>query len=113
MPNPNDGTQLGTGEVISDEYIDPNAGARGDPNLPPTGFKVARSKIAVGQYGQDQGDASVIQPLPVADYMVRREAEQQELRDIGVRQQSMCRYAFERTDLADRRGNHLSMRGVR
>ena len=58
--NPNDGTTLGTAEVISDEYVDPGTvNARIEPLLPPGAYKLPRSKIAVGRYGVDGGDAAI------------------------------------------------------
>lgn len=110
-PNPNDGTVLGTAEVISDEFIDPATGCRRDPNIPGTGYKMPRSKIAVGPYGQDHGDATPDRPLPVEAHVERRlrELEMLQLRDNCPGQ----RYSFERQQLSDSRGGHLKTRGVR
>lgn len=112
-PNPNDGTQLGTGEIISDEYIDPQTGGRRDANLPPTGYKVPRSKLVTGPYGQDGGDASHDNPVPVEARSDRQLQEMMALRDrydaIGL----MVSRTGERLTLADARGHSLTTRGVR
>jgi hypothetical protein len=114
MPaNPNDGTQLGTGEVISDEYIDVNVGGRRDEDQPPTAYKLPRSKIAVGPYGQDWGDATEATPLQVSDAVSRRIAELSHMRDIDEQRQAFQNYAQERCSLADLRGRHISIRGAR
>ena len=77
MPNPNDGTQLGTSEVIADEYIDPTEQAvRLEPLVPVTGYKLPRSKIAVGPYGVDGGDAAPFNALPVESRQERLIQEQ-------------------------------------
>lgn len=73
-PNTNDNTQLGTGELISNEQIETTAN-RGDPNQPISAYKVPRSKIAIGAYGQDGGDATRGTPLQVESYLERREIE--------------------------------------
>lgn len=115
MANTNDGTVLGTGEVISDEYIDPNQNGRGDASLPQTGYKVPRSKIAVGPYGQDEGDVSASNPLPV-DEVSWSLADREESRELRDRDNSLMamRVAFgERISLADSRGSHFTNRGVR
>lgn len=113
MPqNPNDGTTLGTAEVISDEYIDPNIGlVRRDANLPATAYKLPRSKIAVGDYGQDEGDASRSKPLNTESYIERRQAELVELRgrSFVLAQKS----AFETVPTMDSRGHEFSTRGAR
>ena len=114
MPaNPNDGTQLGTGEIISDEYIDPEDGARRDPAQPGTGYKLPRSKIAVGPYGQDWGDASEFTPLMTHDAYLRRVHELEFLRDLDEQRSGLTTFAQERFNLADSRGRHLSIRGAR
>ena len=112
--NTNDGTTLGTAEVISDEYIDPSAQVvRRDPLLPPTAYKLPRSKIAVGPYGQDQGDASEMLPLYVREQSLLRIAELERLRDREEGMALMQRYAQETVSLADSRGAHLTTRGQR
>lgn len=114
MPfNPNDGTTLGTAEVIADEYIDPTTGGRINPNLPPTGYKLPRSKIAIGPYGQDGGDASPDQPLPTESRAERLLIEVQALRDRDTANQYIARRAGETVSLSDSRGHDLSTRGVR
>lgn len=113
MPNPNDGTQLGTGEVISDEFIAPVDGSRRDPNLPPTGYKLPRSKIAIGPYGQDHGDATQDYPLQAESAAVRRMTEVAVLRDNDESRSQLLRYASERMTFSDQRGRHASTRGNR
>lgn len=115
-PNPNDCTQLATGEVISNEYNDPTYGIRGDPDLPVIAYKVPRSKIAVGSYGQDMGDADIGRPLYVESFLERRLAEDTALRDIAAQNRSLARYASEAnfsTTGGDPRGHSFSTRGVR
>lgn len=111
--NPNDGTSLGTGEVISDEYNDPVAGGRRDPNLPPTGYKLPRSKIVVGNYGQDGGDASPDTPLATESRAERMLAEQASMRDRDHSAMPAATASGERSLLTDCRGHHLMNRGVR
>ena len=113
MPNPNDGTQLGTGEVISDEYIDPQTGGRRDGNLPATGYKVPRSKIAVGPYGQDWGEASEFYPLQVSDAIARRLKEIETMRDVDEGRLQLVRFSAERVSMSDNRGRHTAIRGTR
>lgn len=113
MANPNDGTQLGTGEVISDEYVDPSVGVRRDPNLPPAAYKLARSKIAVGPYGQDQGDATPDVPLPVESRAERWALELASLRDRERAVEQLSRSSADRYALCDARGQHLDTRGSR
>ena len=114
MANANDNTQLGTAEVISDEYIDPTAQVvRRDPNLPQTAYKVPRSKIAVGPYGQDHGDASDNLPLPVSDARAQRIEECERLRDRESAMTTFLQAHDERVSLCDNRGAHLSHRGQR
>ncbi len=111
--NPNDGTVLGTAEVISDEYIDPILGCRVINVLPPTPYKMPRSKIAVGPYGQDFGDASADYPLPTESRAERQLLETQSLRQRFVALTQLQRYAQETVPLADARGHDMSTRGVR
>jgi hypothetical protein len=113
MANPNDGTNVGTGEVISDEYVDPSTGQRRDSNLPPTGYKVPRSKIAVGRYGDDLGDATADQALEIHSRSARQFEEILALRgrDQGI--DTFMKSSAENTGLADSRGHHIAQRGVR
>lgn len=111
--NPNDGTVLGTSEVISDEFNDPVAGGRVDPNLPPTAYKIPRSKIVVGPYGQDGGDASVSNPLPAESLQQRRLAELQTLRERTHMFLALSRYYGDTISLSDARGHDISTRGQR
>ncbi len=112
-PNPNDGTVLGTGEIISDEYVDPTTGTRRDPNLPVIGYKLPRSKIAVGPYGQDGGDATPDNALPVESRAERLYLEHQALRERERSAQLVQRQQTERLPLVDARGSHLDTRGQR
>lgn len=112
--NPNDGTQLGTAEIISDEYIDPALqGVKRDPALPATAYKLPRSKIAVGPYGQDHGDATQDNPLPVEGRNVRQLDELNALRGRDAGLNDLKRYGSENVSLVDSRGSHLANRGVR
>ena len=113
MPNPNDGTQLGTSEIISDEYIDPVLGSRRDPNQQPGPYKLPRSKIAIGPYGQDLGDAANDSPLPVESRAERQALEHQSLVVRYEAAQMMTRYSTETVSLVDSRGHHLTNRGTR
>lgn len=114
MPNINDGTQLGTGEIIANEQIDANPKVRREPELPATAYKVPRSKIAVGPYGQDWGDASADMPLQVESSAARRMSEMDSIR---VEDQTRASYASarygERANLGDARGHSFALRGVR
>jgi hypothetical protein len=113
MPNPNDGTILGSNEVISDEYIDPSTATRLDPNVPPTGYKLPRSKIAIGVYGQDGGDATADNPLPAESRTLRQLAELTQMRDRENALRAYVKVSAEYLSLVDNRGHHLSTRGVR
>lgn len=115
MANVNDGTQLGTAETISDEYIDPNALVKRDRDLPASAYKVPRSKIVTGPYGQDHGDASEAAPLIVDSPQLRRIAEIERMRDRLDVLRGSIRYANEtNTDRwLDARGQSFAMRGVR
>ena len=113
MATPQDGTQLGTGEVLSNEFVDLPGGSRQDPALPPTAYKLPRSKIIVGPYGQDGGDVTMSNPLPAESMQLRRLAELNDLRD---REEAMCnlqRYAYDTMPLTDNRGYAFTNRGVR
>jgi hypothetical protein len=112
--NPNDGTTLGTAEIISDEYIDPTEQAvRGEPLLPVTGYKLPRSKIAVGQYGIDMGDATADQPLHTESRLERQMAEIATIRQRDTYVMQMQHYSTEYVSLIDARGRHIDSRGVR
>ena len=111
--NPNDGTVLGTSEVISDEYIDPVLGCRVVNTLPATAYKMPRSKIAVGPYGQDWGDASADIPLQVEQRSLRLLFEQTALRERLLARESLQKWAGETDQLVDSRGSHITHRGVR
>lgn len=113
VQNPNDGTVLGTAEVIADEYIDPILGCRVITALPPTAYKLPRSKIAVGQYGQDWGDASVETPLHTESTQERWYAERQYLMNQAVGMVELKTYQQETVTLCDARGSFMSNRGVR
>jgi hypothetical protein len=113
-PNTSDGTQLGTGEVVSNEAIG-LATPRGDPAMPQTAYKLPRSKIAVGAYGDDVGDAIAARPLYVESYQERRLAEMAQIAAIEASQNDLRRYAAEsqRGIHHDARGQSISTRGVR
>ena len=113
MANPQDGTQLGTSEVIADEYIDPNLGARPSPLVPPTGYKMPRSKIAVGPYGTDAGDATYDYPLPVESRADRQLQELAALRTRDMGMELLMKSATETMVIMDSRGHHIANRGTR
>jgi hypothetical protein len=114
VQNPNDGTTLGTSEVISDEAIDPQVGGRRDQYLPVTLYKAPRSKIAVGPYGQDWGDATQDQPLAVESRSQRQIAETVSLTQRDQAQSDFIAAAgFHNLTLSDSRGAHFSNRGTR
>ena len=114
VQNPNDGTQLGTSEVIADEYIDPTMQeVRAEPLLPVTPYKLPRSKIAVGPYGTDGGDAAPDRPLYVEGVQQRRIDELRSLREKTQMMANLQRFAEELVPLADGRGHDMSTRGVR
>ena len=114
VQNPNDGTQLGTSEVISDEYIDPTMqSVRREPLLPVTGYKLPRSKIAVGAYGEDCGDATPDQPLATESRLERQMAELATIRQRDAVVMQMARYSTEYVSLIDARGRHIDSRGAR
>jgi hypothetical protein len=113
VQNPNDGTALGTSEVIADEYIDPILGCRVVNALPPTPYKLPRSKIAVGQYGQDWGDAAVETPLHTESTVERWYAEKQFLLNQATGMSVLKSYQQETVTLCDARGSFMANRGVR
>lgn len=112
-PNANDGTQLGTGEIISDEYIDPALGSRLDPDQSVGPYKLPRSKLAIGPYGQDFGDISNDLPLPAESRYLRQVAEIQQLREREAAALRLCRYASETVTRIDARGHDITNRGIR
>jgi hypothetical protein len=111
--NPNDGTQLGTSEVISDEFVDPSMGCRKEPLLPVTGYKLPRSKIVVGVYGQDWGDASFDFPLAAESRTQRQAAEIGRMVMGDETLIGMCKLTSESVTLGDSRGGHIFTRGTR
>jgi hypothetical protein len=114
-PNPNDNTQLGTGELVSNEAVGVND-SKGDANLPIVAYKLPRSKIAVGNYGQDGGDATDANPLPVESLLERREAERQMMLSMSMGLDSLRRYSVEYRQgnaTLDVRGQLLDTRGKR
>lgn len=115
-PNANDNTQLGTGEQISNEAI-ALTGVKRDPNLPTAlQYKVPRSKIGVGPYGQDWGDASTATPLYVESLRERQIAEIAQVQGAAMAVQANYRYAGEgRMDSRtfDAYGRFIDMRGTR
>ncbi len=112
--NPNDGTQLGTSEVIADEYIDPTEQAvRVEPLLPVTAYKLPRSKIAVGPYGVDGGDAAPFNALPVESRQERLIGELVALRGRDTEAMTLMKFQAEQITYADARGSHFSHRGQR
>lgn len=112
MAKPNDGTALGTGEVISGEQIDPTD-SHADSNLPATGYKVPRSKIANGPYGRDDGDVTPDNPFPVDSPRSRRTEETEVLTNIDTALNTMGIRQDETVSLCDRRGRALETRGMR
>ncbi|CAB4188169.1 hypothetical protein UFOVP1165_62 [uncultured Caudovirales phage] len=115
-PNANDNTQLGTGEQISNEAI-PVTGVKLDPNLPvAVQYKVPRSKIAVGPYGQDWGDADYDYPLPTESQKERWAAELIYMQGAASAVQQQYRSSWEGkrdTVSYDPRGRLIDLRGTR
>ena len=116
VPNTQDNTQLGTGEQISNEAIGVNESKR-DQNLPiARQYKIPRSKIAVGPYGQDWGDASATIPFNVESYRERQLAEAAYLAQFANAIPSKYTISGEGkrdTVTYDLRGRFLETRGVR
>jgi hypothetical protein len=110
MANPNDGTTLepsrdAGGDTISNED-QPVGTQRGDGILPLTDYKLPRSKIAVGTYDQDLGDAAHWSaPLPVESKQERQMIELMQIaqndQNLGAR---LTSHQFERSIFTDRRG---------
>jgi hypothetical protein len=113
VQNPNDGTTLGTAETISDEAIDPQVGGRRDPYQAVGLYKAPRSKIAVGPYGQDWGDATQDQPLAVESRSQRQYSELASLLERDQTQIEMVSYGVLNITFCDSRGAHFSNRGSR
>lgn len=123
MANPNDGTPLNGGsggDTISDEAFSDNSGVttgasqtpRGLDDLPDTAYKLPRSKIAVGPYDSDGGDAIAVSGLPVQTYYERRCLEDQIIRDIDRNMYAGQTHGKERIGMCDRRGGS-GQRGLR
>ena len=115
-PNSNDNTQLGTGEQISNEAV-AVTGVKRNPNLPTAlQYKIPRSKIGVGPYGQDWGDASQAFPLSVESFRERQIAELMQVEAAAAAVQANYRYAGEGrmdTRTFDPYGRLIDMRGTR
>lgn len=62
----------GTGGDNITTEAHPAGEARSHSDAPTTAYKMPRSKIAVGAFGVDEGDATPDHPLPVGDYAARR-----------------------------------------
>jgi hypothetical protein len=108
MPQATDGTQLNVGvagDLVSDEDLTGQPrGTSAVPQLgaPNAGYKVERTKIAIGDYGQDAGDAAAATGLPV-----RTLFERQALEEIVIRETQNGMNA-----LADARGRSGSRGSV-
>lgn len=113
MSNPNDGTMLGTGEIISDEFIDPEDGNRREGSLPQGPYKVPRSKLAIGPYGQDWGDADANHPLDTVDRATLHALEVDGIRNRLRALSELEKSANETFTLSDSRGHDMTNRGVR
>lgn len=93
MAGQNDGTTVASNaDLVSTE--DMTGRPRGTADAPQLGttagnYKLGRSKIAVGGYGADQGDASFDSPLPVG-----MRAERQQLELIRVREMDASLYSL-------------------
>lgn len=104
--NPNDNTQLGTGELISNEAISINE-VKLDEALPSTvAYKIPRSKIAVGPYGEDWGDVGRAYPLAVDSYNERVQLENNRLQA-----QIQMEISQHRSAIEGARANHIDVRG--
>lgn len=101
MANSNDGTTLnpGVGGDVYSSEDQPVGSQRGDPNLPLTDYKVARSKIAVGPYDTDAGDATFQNPLPVESRRERQAAELAFLKSADAQRYSFSTRSRERVNL--------------
>lgn len=88
------------------------ADPRGTACLPVTAYKLPRSKIAIGDYDHDNGDATSTNALPIQTFYERRMMEQQMIMDRDRNLQGCQTRGKERIDLCDRRGGHVG-RGLR
>lgn len=101
------------GDTIATEELAATAsgGARLKDGLPVTAYKVPRSKIAVGSYDEDAGDASPTNPLAVGTLSERRSLETMDVAARDAASATNVRRCFERSSMSDRRGS--DRRGVR
>lgn len=88
------------GDEITTESLEDGEG-RGIAGLPTDDYKLPRSKIIVGPYGRDDGDATHDRPLPVESRAERWAAERAMLQSMEVQPTR----AGERGSSVDRRGN--------
>lgn len=101
-----------TGDAIATEEVLTQEPQRGDARLPETTYKMPRSKIAVGTYGRDDGDAGPGNELEVVSRQERRLAEETMLAAIDSTQSICQTRCYERTSPLDRRGG-TGQRGTR
>jgi hypothetical protein len=114
-----DGTQLNlglAGDLVSDE--DMTGLPRGVADVPQLGsgnanYKVERTKVAVGRYGHDDGDAEPDSPLWVGMRRERLVLETEMLARLDANAMSMQRRCYERVGLSDRRGRTAERGNVR
>ena len=109
-----DGTALNSGtggDVIATEDVPAGSPGRLSPDVPTTDYKIGRSKIALGDYGDDLGDVCAQNPIPVTS-AERRMSEMDSLRQSEIARYSLaaqarCRERLvwgDRMDTIDRRG---------
>jgi hypothetical protein len=83
----------------------------------PTGggvqLPLPRSKLAVGGYGADQGDASQDFPLAAESRQARQLAELQTIRERENMGRQLAKLSSETVSLIDARGSAYSTRGTR
>jgi hypothetical protein len=111
VANTNDNTALNPGvggDNISTE--DQPAGTqRGDAALPLVDYKMPRSKIAIGPYDLDLGDAGQYLPLPVQTLRERGIMEEQMISARRLALSTLStRSSYERTTSLDSRFNYSS-----
>jgi|SRR5215472_9947660 len=101
-----DGTQLNpgaNGDLIADE--DMTSAVRGSPLVPQLGaanaaYKLERTKIAIGAYGEDRGDPTLEgRPFPVEMGVERRLSEVLMLREAELVSMNLRSRSSERASL--------------
>lgn len=107
MADPSDNVELnpGTGGATIATENQPLYGQRGSSDVPATAYELPRSKIAVGTYGVDAGDASRALPFPVQTFGERQFLELMLLSQLDTARMAQARRGRERIPtLCDRGG---------